>query len=182
MIRTARLELRLPGEADAAAVARFYAENRAHLEPWSPAWSPLVETEAFWRERAPEAAAEAEAGRSVRLFAYAHEDPGTVVGQVTLSGITRGALQGCNVGYALAAAAQGQGYAREMVGGAVAYAFETLGLHRVAAAYMPHNRRSAAVLRDLGFRVEGFATEYLAINGRWEDHVLTARLNPQVVP
>ena len=43
---------------------------------------------------------------------------------------------------------------------------------------MPHNRRSAAVLRRTGFIVEGCARDCLLINGRWEDHVLTAITNP----
>jgi ribosomal-protein-alanine N-acetyltransferase len=46
------------------------------------------------------------------------------------------------------------------------------------ADYMPRNRRSAAVLRQAGFVVEGYAREYLRIDGRWEDHVLTAITNP----
>jgi ribosomal-protein-alanine N-acetyltransferase len=44
----------------------------------------------------------------------------------------------------------------------------------VAANYMPRNERSAAVLKRCGFRVEGLAPAYLRINGRWEEHVLTA--------
>ena len=74
--------------------------------------------------------------------------------------------------------AQGHGYMLEAVRGAVAYAFGTLGLHRVMADYMPRNRRSAAVLRQAGFVMEGYAREFLRINGRWEDHVLTAITNP----
>ncbi|KFN17466.1 hypothetical protein JM66_20365 [Aeromonas bestiarum] len=40
--------------------------------------------------------------------------------------------------------------------------------------------RSGALLERLGFEREGLARDYLMINGRWEDHVLTARLNPVV--
>lgn len=43
---------------------------------------------------------------------------------------------------------------------------------------MPANRRSGALLARLGFEQEGYARDYLMINGRWEDHVLTALLNP----
>jgi ribosomal-protein-alanine N-acetyltransferase len=39
---------------------------------------------------------------------------------------------------------------------------------------MPRNARSAAVLQKLGFDKEGVARDYLKINGRWEDHILTA--------
>jgi ribosomal-protein-alanine N-acetyltransferase len=66
----------------------------------------------------------------------------------------------------------------EAVRGAVAFAFETWKLHRVAASYMPRNTRSAAVLERCGFKVEGNAPAYLLIDGRWEDHVLTAIINP----
>jgi ribosomal-protein-alanine N-acetyltransferase len=46
------------------------------------------------------------------------------------------------------------------------------------AGYVPHNIRSAAVLRRAGFTVEGYARDYILINGRWEDHILTAITNP----
>ncbi|KTA85439.1 hypothetical protein [Aeromonas salmonicida] len=39
---------------------------------------------------------------------------------------------------------------------------------------------SAALLEHLGFEREGYARDYLMINGRWEDHILTALLNPAV--
>jgi ribosomal-protein-alanine N-acetyltransferase len=34
---------------------------------------------------------------------------------------------------------------------------------------MPHNRRSGNVLKRAGFVVEGYARDYLMINGKWED-------------
>jgi ribosomal-protein-alanine N-acetyltransferase len=48
----------------------------------------------------------------------------------------------------------------------------------VAASYMPRNARSGRVLERCGFRIEGTAISYLRIDGRWEDHVLTALINP----
>jgi ribosomal-protein-alanine N-acetyltransferase len=45
------------------------------------------------------------------------------------------------------------------------------------ANYMPANERSGKLLSRLGFEREGLAKRYLYINGRWEDHVLTALLN-----
>ncbi len=67
----------------------------------------------------------------------------------------------------------------EAVLAAVRFAFERLRLHRVMANYMPHNQRSGAVLRSAGFTVEGYARDYLLIDGRWQDHVLTAISNPK---
>jgi ribosomal-protein-alanine N-acetyltransferase len=46
------------------------------------------------------------------------------------------------------------------------------------ANYMPHNRRSGNVLKRAGFVVEGYARDYLMINGKWEDHIFTSLTNP----
>ena len=42
---------------------------------------------------------------------------------------------------------------------------------------MPRNAKSAAVLNKCGFVIEGEAKDYLLINGKWEDHILTACIN-----
>lgn len=51
-------------------------------------------------------------------------------------------------------------------------------MHRIMAGYMPSNKRSEAVLMKMGFQREGYAKNYLLINGKWEDHNLTALINP----
>lgn len=58
----------------------------------------------------------------------------------------------------------------------VDFAFEALGLHRVMANYQPANERSGRFLRRLGFVPEGYARDYLYINGMWRDHILTSRI------
>lgn len=50
------------------------------------------------------------------------------------------------------------------------------------ANYIPDNQRSGRVLERLGFEQEGFAKDYLEINGKWADHILTALTNPKVMP
>jgi [ribosomal protein S5]-alanine N-acetyltransferase len=160
-------------------VIRYYTENRAHLQPFSPAFAPDFLDVATWIEQAGVRARELEAGESFRGFLFARDAPGRVLGNINLSQVQRGAFQSCVLGYNLAAAEQGKGYMTEAVGGAVAFAFGTWRLHRVAASYMPRNVRSAAVLRRAGFHVDGQAPAYLFINGRWEDHVLTSITNPE---
>lgn len=177
LYETERLIVRLPEPGTAAAVADFYAANREHLQPWSPTLHAGLFSQSFWLAEAERRLAEFEAGREARGFLHPREDPGRVVGNLSLTQIVRGAAHACTLGYALAADAQGRGYMLEAVRGAVAYAFGPLGLHRVAADYMPRNRRSAAVLRQAGFVIEGYAREFLLIDGRWEDHVLTAITN-----
>ncbi len=56
----------------------------------------------------------------------------------------------------------------------IRYIFEELSIQRIMANYMPINTRSAKLLNFLGFTIEGYAKNYLLINGRWEDHILSA--------
>jgi RimJ/RimL family protein N-acetyltransferase len=62
------------------------------------------------------------------------------------------------------------------------FAFNELGLHRVEAACLPSNTPSRKLLTKCGFRQEGYAPQYLKINGAWEDHVLFALLSSEVRP
>ncbi len=58
------------------------------------------------------------------------------------------------------------------------YLFQFFNVHRINATYMPMNVRSMLLMRRLGFTVEGFAKDYLFVNGRWRDHVVTCAINP----
>jgi ribosomal-protein-alanine N-acetyltransferase len=178
-IATTRLVIRLPEAADVAAVAAYYRENRDHLQPWSPTWPREVFTETFWRGQVAQRQADLAAGIAVGLFIFQRGEGAQLVGNVSLTQIVRGNAQHCQLGYGLAATAQGNGYMVEAVRAVVDYAFADLSLHRVGATYVPHNQRSGAVLRRAGFTVEGYARDYLRLNGRWEDHILTSIVNPR---
>jgi ribosomal-protein-alanine N-acetyltransferase len=52
----------------------------------------------------------------------------------------------------------------------VDHAFEERGLHRVAANIIPHNNRSIALVRALGFTREGLLRGLIEIDGAWRDH------------
>ena len=177
-IATSRLTLRMPRRTDAEAVATYYRDNRAHLQPWSPKWPDDVVSPRFWEEQASAREADVLAGTAYSMFVFERREPERVAGNISLTQIVRGPSQSCWLGYGLAEWAQGRGYMTEAVRAAVDLAFVDLGLHRVNAAYVPHNRRSGAVLRRAGFAVDGYARDYIMIDGRWEDHVLTSIVNP----
>jgi ribosomal-protein-alanine N-acetyltransferase len=182
LIETERLVIRLAEVADVREIVRFYRENREHLQPYSPTYTADLLDEATWQEQVRHRAPELAAGEGFRAFLFVRPQPARIIGNLNLTQVNRGAFQACVLGYNLADAAQGHGYMTEAVRAAVEFAFGTWKLHRVAANYMPRNARSAAVLERCGFKVEGHAPAYLLINGRWEDHVLTAITNPAWAP
>jgi [ribosomal protein S5]-alanine N-acetyltransferase len=93
-----------------------------------------------------------------------------LIGKVGLSNVARGAWQSATLGYFIDKDHNGRGHGCEAVALACEFAFTAAALHRVQAAVMPRNRASARLLTKNGFRFEGFAADYLRIDGRWEDH------------
>jgi ribosomal-protein-alanine N-acetyltransferase len=177
LVETDRLVVRLPEAGDVKRIVDYYRENLEHLRPYSPIFEPEMFDPASWHEQVAQRRREFTYGESLRAFMFSLTEPDRILGNINLTQVFRGAFQSCVLGYNLAESAQGHGYMTEAVLAVVGYAFSDWDLHRVAANYMPRNERSAAVLKRCGFRVEGLAPAYLMINGRWEDHVLTAITN-----
>lgn len=162
---------------DVTAILAYYRRNRRHLKPWEPKRPRTFFTRAHWERQVRVNRAEARIGRSLRLFLFERTRPDRVVGVVNFTNLVRGPFQACTLGYSLDEASQGRGLMREALELAIAHVFGELNFHRVMANYIPRNRRSARLLRRLGFRVEGRAKDYLQIAGRWEDHVLTSKVS-----
>lgn len=173
-----RLFLRMGAAEDVPEIVRYYRDNRAHLAPWDPARPAEFYTEAYWHEQVRRNRHEYQTDQSLRLFLFAREAPGRIIGTVNVSAIQRGIFQSCNLGYGLAAEAVGHGYLTEILPAALRYVFEVLQLHRIQANYMPTNERSGALLKRMGFIVEGYARDYLYLDGAWRDHILTSLTRP----
>jgi ribosomal-protein-alanine N-acetyltransferase len=182
VLTTARLTLRLPEVEDAEAIARYFDENRTHLASTRPRMGPEFFTPEFWRAQAGACRSEFRTDRSLRLFMWENADPGRVVASANFTQFVRGAAQYCVLGYGIAADREGRGLMREGLEAAIGYVFGELNMHRVMANYFPWNRRSGALLRRLGFVVEGYAHDYLYLDGAWQDHILTSRTNPDWRP
>lgn len=174
-LRGPRLTLRPPIMADYVAWAELRARSRAHLVPWEPAWSHDELSRGSYRRRLKVHQRDQREDIGYAFFLFAR--PGNaLIGGLTLSNVRRGVTQAGALGYWIGQPHAQQGYMTEAVGVAAHFAFEHLGLHRIEAACLPHNRGSIGVLRNNGFREEGFAKQYLKINGDWQDHVLFALL------
>ncbi len=182
-ILTERLLLTIPTPDAAPRMLAFTIENREHLTRWQPPEPGGYYTEKFWRDYLAASQADFKQGRSMRLVLFERERPdGSVIGECNFSNFIRGAFQACFLGYKIDYRAQGRGLMYEALKAAIAYAFDDLRLHRIMANYVPTNERSGKLLRRLGFTVEGYARDYLLIDGEWRDHVLTALTNTRLKP
>jgi [ribosomal protein S5]-alanine N-acetyltransferase len=182
-LHTERLLLHLPGPEAAPRMVDYYESNRAHLTPWEPPFPKGMFTNSFWQHRLSQNQQEYVAGQSMRLVLRMRDDPrGPIVGLANFTQIVRGAFMACTLGYSVDQDAQGQGLMGEALARALRHVFDELGLHRVMANYMPINERSGRLLRKLGFAIEGYARDYIYINGQWRDHVLTSLVNDKAAP
>ena len=109
-------------------------------------------------------------------FLIIRSSDNTLVGGLTLANIRRGVAQAGSIGYWMGRPFVRQGYMTAAVRAIVPFAFASLRLHRLEAACIPSNAGSIRLLEKTGFVREGYAREYLCINGIWQDHLLYGRL------
>ncbi len=148
-------------------------DSRDFLKPFEPRWTDSDLSRRAFMARIRRGREEAKKGTDYAFFVFRRAEGGDrLVGGITLSNIRRRAAQFVNLGYWMGEAHAGKGLMTEAVGLVVPFAFETLGLHRIHAAFLPGNAASRRVLEKNGFKEEGFAEHYLQIDGRWCDHVL----------
>ncbi|MEH2332158.1 GNAT family N-acetyltransferase [Nostoc sp.] len=178
IIASDRLLLRAAIHEDIPQILKYFIDNKTYLTPFYPLWADGFFTEEYWQYQIENSFLEFINGQSLKLFVFSKKNPTVVIGTVNFSNFVRGAAHFCYVGYSLAENKQGKGYMTEGLKSATQYLFQELNFHRVMANYMPHNRRSGNVLKRLGFVIEGYARDYLLINGQWEDHILTSLTNP----
>lgn len=176
IIQSRRLELVIPGSEIARPMAEYAKQNREHHVCSGPARSQEYFTEDFWTAGLAARRRRFLDGVSAEFLLFERDDTlrQRVVGEVNLTGIVHGVFRACYLGYNLDVEYVGKGLMQEALRHALCYAFAELRLHRVMANYMPSNARSASLLKRLGFQVEGYAPDYLLLNGVWQDHILTA--------
>jgi ribosomal-protein-alanine N-acetyltransferase len=142
-------------------------------------------TEGYWRDRLAAWADEYRADRAARFVMQLRPRDGgdpplgaPLIGSCSYTNFVRGAFHACHLGYQVGREYEGRGFMSEALRECNAFAFGTLRMHRIMANFRPENDRSRALLMRLGFTEEGFAKDYLFIDGAWRDHVLTALVNP----
>lgn len=165
----------------APAHARFHARNRFHLR-LAMTQTPELEEPAYWETELASRQSAMQAGQAVHLVGIprgdGHTAPelGEIGALVSFWNIEHGEFQGCSFSILLDRYLEGRGLMYALTEPAVREVMARHHLHRVMATHLPENLRSARLLRRLGFVVEGYARDFLRINGRWRDTVLLSRL------
>ncbi|MFC0628291.1 GNAT family N-acetyltransferase [Kribbella deserti] len=163
-IRTGRLVVRRFRAEDAEAFSAYRSDPEvARYQSWQapyPIDQARATVEAFTE------------GDPVKpgWFQYAIDLDGKLIGDIGV--FLHDNLMQADLGFTLAPAYQGKGYAAEAVGALLDHLFDGQGLHRVSAECDVRNGASARLLKRLGFRQEGLRPAYTWFKGEWTDDLL----------
>ncbi|HAT8179101.1 TPA: GNAT family N-acetyltransferase [Legionella pneumophila] len=93
-----------------------------------------------------------------------------IAGVFNISEIVRGYFQNAYLGFYAVADYAGKGYMSTGLKLILAKVFKEMGLHRIEANIQPENIRSIWLVKQNGFRYEGFSPRYLKVDGVWQGH------------
>jgi [ribosomal protein S5]-alanine N-acetyltransferase len=167
--------LRIPQAPDYTDWAALREESRDFLTPWEPTWPADDLSRSAFRRRIRRYSEDLRTDQGYAFLIIRSSD-NTLVGGLTLANIRRGVAQAGSIGYWMGRPFVRQGYMTAAVRAIIPFAFASLQLHRLEAACIPSNAGSIRLLEKTGFVREGYAREYLCINGIWQDHLLYGRL------
>ncbi|MDF1757754.1 MAG: GNAT family N-acetyltransferase [Legionellaceae bacterium] len=136
--------------------------SEKHLAPWV---NPPSNKEDFslFLERASQDNQES--------FLVVTKNTNDLVGVVNLNNIIRSCFQSSHLGYYSFTPYIKKGLMTEALSLIINFAFFNLQLHRIESNIQPGNISSINLVKRCGFIEEGYAKNYLKINGFWKDHI-----------
>jgi len=173
--------LRLLEANDRVESIRVHNLSDDFYRPWMPT-PPATETpDRLFEAQLARARNGWAAGTQLRMVGEL--DDGRLAGFFNLNEIVMGSFCCAYAGWRVNLELARQGYATEAVNGLLDLAFAApprgIGLHRVQANIIPTNEASIALASKCGFRREGLAVRYLEVGGRWQDHLMFAKLTDE---
>ena len=175
LIENSNIQLRKPKGSDYREWKKLREESSEFLIPWEPKWPVDDLSKIGFKRRMKSWTSQWQSGHG-RIFFICHCGTGQILGGINLTRIRHGTSGSAMLGYWMGKPHAGKGFMKQAVAGFLDYAFHDLSLKRVEAACLPHNERSINLLKSSGFVEEGYARQYLEINGTREDHLLFAVL------
>lgn len=169
-LRAGRVSLRIVRTSDAEPLRRRLQENRSWLQQWEathPAGRGIVPGSAPMRPTIRSLRRQLRIGSGLP-FVVLYD--GEIVGQLSVSELSGGALQAAQIGYWISQHVAGRGITPVAVALAIDHLFGALHLHRVEICIRPENAASLRVVQKLGMRYEGRRNAYIHIDGAWRDH------------
>lgn len=170
-----RVVLRQPQVSDHSEWATLRERSREFLRPWEPIWPVDDLTRGAFRRRLKRYAEDQRSDQAYSFLIFRKSD-NTLVGGITLANVRRGVAQAGSIGYWIGEPVARQGLMSAALRLFIPFSFVTLRLHRLEAACIPTNVASIRLLEKSGFQREGYARQYLCINGLWQDHLLYAQI------
>jgi aminoglycoside 6'-N-acetyltransferase len=165
-VATERLVLRLHEAQDAEALRAYYGDPEVvryvPFEPWDDQSTPEHLARRLKRRGLTSEA------RGLGIVAVLD---GRVVGDVALWS-TDDAQRLAEIGWAFHPDVAGQGLATEAAAAVLDIAFDTYGLHRVAAQLDPRNVASARLCERLGMQREAHLRQNWWDDGEWTDSLI----------
>ncbi len=151
-IETARLVIRCYDPHDAPLLKEAVDASVEHLRPWMPWIRFEPQTIAEKVELLRGFRGQFDLGQNFAYGIFGHEET-TLLGGAGLH--PRGGDGSLEIGYWVAAGAVGRGIATEAAAVLTRVGLELCGLERIDIQVEPHNERSLAIPRKLGFTQEG---------------------------
>lgn len=161
------ISLSPPSQADHADLLDFEFSNRAFFEAQINARPASYYAEGGVRTAITTAMREAAEDKAYQFLI--RNESGILVGRINLTRIRREHFHSAEIGYRVAEAHNGKGYASQAVRLVLLKAFGDLGLRRVEAAASELNQGSSAVLMRNGFTQFGRSTRSFQLAGAWHD-------------
>ncbi|MDP3562446.1 MAG: GNAT family protein [Legionellaceae bacterium] len=95
---------------------------------------------------------------------------GNIAGVFNINEIVRGFFQNAYLGFFAVADFAGHGYMSAGLKLVLQNVFTDMALHRLEANIQPENSASIRLVKNNGFKKEGYSPRYLNVNGEWRDH------------
>lgn len=162
--------LRVIHSVDAEPLRRLLAANRHWLQQWEathPSGRGITPGSVSMKPTIRILRRQLRAGSGIP-FVITYN--GEVVGQLSVSEVSGGALQSAQIGYWVSEHVAGRGITPIAVALTIDHLFWALGLHRVEICIRPENVASLRVVEKLQLRYEGRRAAYIHIDGAWRDH------------